>query len=121
MRSDIRKKLVLSLLLSESIRPSIKFLFLENFDELPRPVRREIVQSVLRAEPSHHMEIIKEELRWITSKAVKYSGAILPQDLWKQNANLVQPILYQKTKGTPRPWRPGEGSAIPKLTQVSWH
>lgn len=35
LRSDIRKKLVLSLLLSANIRPSIKFLFFENLDRVP--------------------------------------------------------------------------------------
>ncbi len=71
MRSDIRKKLVLSLLISESIRPSIKFLFLENFDRLPRSVQQAILGEVLKANPSHHMEIIKEELRWIVAKEDK--------------------------------------------------
>ena len=121
MRSDIRKKLILSLLLSENIRPSIKFLFLENFNELPRPVKREIVQGVMRAEPSHHMEIIKEELRWMTSKAVKYSDAMLPQDLQNNNTTYAQPIVNQNIRGKPRPWRPGEGAAIPVMTQAFWH
>jgi len=68
MRSDIRMKLVSSLLLSESIRPSIKFLFLENLEKFPDPVRRSIVQAVLEAPPSHHMELLKEELRWIAAQ-----------------------------------------------------
>ena len=65
LRSDIRKKLVLSLLLSENIRPSIKFLLLENFDKLPAPVRISIVSEVLKAEPGRHIEVIKEELKWL--------------------------------------------------------
>ncbi len=68
LRSDIRKKLVLSMLLSEHIRPSIKFLFLENFQRLSAPVRTAIVAGVLKAESTHHVELIKEELRWIVSQ-----------------------------------------------------
>ncbi len=68
MRSDIRKKLVVSLLLSANIRPAIKFLFLENLSRFPAVVRNAIVTAVIKAEPSHHMDIIKEEIRWILAK-----------------------------------------------------
>ena len=68
MRHDIRRKLVVSLLLAESVRPSIKFLMLENFDRLPRPVRFGIIRAVLDAEPSHHVGMIREELRWIVNR-----------------------------------------------------
>lgn len=67
VRHDIRKKLVLSLLVSPSIRPSIKFLMLENFERLPKPVRLAIISGVLQAEPTRHTEVIKEELRWIVT------------------------------------------------------
>ncbi|MDD9876807.1 MAG: hypothetical protein OXR84_05135 [Magnetovibrio sp.] len=65
MRHDIRKKLVLSLLLSPTVRPSVKFMMLENFQRLARPVQLAIISGVLRAEPSRHTEIIKEELRYM--------------------------------------------------------
>ncbi|MBT3659330.1 MAG: hypothetical protein HOB37_06800 [Rhodospirillaceae bacterium] len=65
MRHDIRKKLVLSLLLSPTVRPSVKFLMLENFQSMARPVQLAIISGVLRAEPSRHTEIIKEELRYM--------------------------------------------------------
>lgn len=65
MRHDIRRKLVLSLLLSDTIRPSIKFLILENFDRMPEPVRAAIAAEVLRAKPTRHTALIKEELKWI--------------------------------------------------------
>ena len=68
MRHDIRRKLVVSLLLAESVRPSIKFLMLENFDRLPRPVRFGIIRAVLDAPPSHHVAMIREELRWIVNR-----------------------------------------------------
>lgn len=68
MRHDIRKKLVLSLLLSATIRPSIKFLLLENFHRMPEPVRMAIIGAVIKAKPSHHIDIIKNELQWIVSQ-----------------------------------------------------
>ncbi len=68
LRHDIRRKLVLSLLVSPNIRPSIKFLMLENFQQLPTAVRREIISGVLQAEPNRHSDIIKEELRWIITQ-----------------------------------------------------
>ena len=68
MRHDIRRKLVVSLLLSESVRPSIKFLMLENFERLPRPVRLGIIRAVLDADTTHHVAMIREELRWIVNR-----------------------------------------------------
>jgi len=68
LRSDIRKRLVLSLLLSENVRPSVKFLILENFERMPKPVRLAIITSVLKAEPSHHIDLVKEEVRWIVEQ-----------------------------------------------------
>lgn len=68
LRSDVRKRLVLSLLLSENVRPSVKFLILENFQRLPKPVRLAIVTSVFKAEPSHHIDLVKEEVRWIVEQ-----------------------------------------------------
>ena len=68
MRNDIRKKLVLSLLLSGTVRPSVKFLMLENFERLAKPVRVAIISAVLKAEPTRHTEIIKEELKYIVAQ-----------------------------------------------------
>jgi len=68
LRHDIRKRLVTSLLLSTTMRPSIKFLFLENFDRLPEAVRMTIIQDVLNAPENHHTEVIKEELAWIVNQ-----------------------------------------------------
>ncbi len=68
LRNDIRKRLVLSLLLSENVRPSVKFLMLENFHRMPKPVRVAILAAVLNAEPSHHIDMVKEEIRWIVAQ-----------------------------------------------------
>ena len=74
MRHDIRKKLVLSLLLSPTVRPSVKFLMLENFHRMARPVQLAIISGVLRAEPSRHTEIIKEELRYLVVHKTRDEG-----------------------------------------------
>ena len=74
MRHDIRKKLVLSLLLSPTVRPSVKFLMLENFHRMARPVQLAIISGVLRAEPSRHTEIIKEELRYLVVHKTRDQG-----------------------------------------------
>ena len=71
LSNDVRKKLVTSLLLSDTVRPSIKFLMLENFERMTKPVRLEIISAVLQAEPSRHIEIIKEELKWIVTQERK--------------------------------------------------
>ena len=65
MRNDIRKKLILSLLLSSAVRPSVKFLILENFHLMATAVQSGIISGVLKAAPSRHTEIIKEELRYL--------------------------------------------------------
>lgn len=68
LRNDIRKKLILSLLLSPNVRPSVKFLILENFTRLAKPIRLAIISGVLNAKPDRHTEIIKEELKFIITQ-----------------------------------------------------
>ncbi len=68
LRTDIRKRLILSMLLSENVRPSVKFLVLENFYRMPKPVRIAIISGVLQADPSHHIDLVKEEIRWIVAQ-----------------------------------------------------
>ena len=75
MRNDIRKKLVISLLMSETVRPSVKFLMLENFHQMPAPVQTAIIQALLRADSSRHEDLMKEELRWIVAQGVEYDRA----------------------------------------------
>jgi len=68
MRHDIRQKLVISLLLSGNVRPSVKFMMLENLERMPHPGRMAVVSAVLKAEPTRHTEIIKEGLRYIVTQ-----------------------------------------------------
>lgn len=75
LRSDIRKKLVVSLMLSKTIRPGIKFLFLEHFSRFPQPVRHAIISEVLKAPNHDHIGLIKEELRWIAGEEVWLSSS----------------------------------------------
>lgn len=130
MRSDIRKKLVLSLLVSENIRPSIKFLFLENFDRMPKPVQSAIVRDVEKAPPSHHMEMIKEEVRWIVARenearGVKRAEQALIKKPVKSAGQMaavkVQSVSRQAAKATPRPWRPGELGLPSGSKGISWN
>ncbi|MBL4692568.1 MAG: hypothetical protein JKY92_04485 [Magnetovibrio sp.] len=67
LQSDVRQKLVTSLLLSEHVRPGIKFLMLEHFESFPLPTRQGIIQAVANAPESRHIDVLKEELRWIVS------------------------------------------------------
>ncbi len=131
MRSDIRKKLVLSLLLSENIRPSIKFLFLENFDRLPKPVKSEIIREVMKADSSHHMEILKEELRWMVSRAKEGKGYLTARDAAKtaikqprrasDAADRPLTVSLKPAKPKPRPWRPGERAPTSGPFEIPWN
>jgi len=76
LQSDVRQKLVTTLLLSESVRPGIKFLMLEHFDSFPTPTRQGIIQAVATAPDSRHIDVLKEELRWIVSHEKQKRQAI---------------------------------------------
>jgi len=128
MRSEIRRKLVSSLLLSESIRPSIKFLFLENLQRFPQSVRGAIISSVLKAEPGHHTQMIKDELKWIIAQERLPGNAADERDPGKVEQSSRHPeesakpnaVKQAKPMPIPRPWRPGEGSSGP-AGEISWH
>ncbi|MBL6933060.1 MAG: hypothetical protein ISR45_08940 [Rhodospirillales bacterium] len=131
MRSDIRKKLVLSLLLSENIRPSIKFLFLENFERLPNAVKGSIVGEVMKAPPSRHMDILKEELRWTVSSASEGKANVHAISPIKPDEKPSKPkmamaekpmtVPYKPVKAKPRPWQPGERQVLPGSKEIPWH
>jgi hypothetical protein len=65
LRVDIRKRLILGLLTSDTIRPAIKFMFLENLQRLPLTVAKEIIADTLRQPDKPSLEAIKQELAWI--------------------------------------------------------
>jgi len=65
LRVDIRKRLILSLLNSDTVRPSIKFLFLENLERLPHTVQKEIISEALDAPDKPSLEAVKQELAWL--------------------------------------------------------
>ena len=65
LRVDIRKRLILGLLNSDTIRPSIKFLFLENLERLPVGMRTEIINEAMGTPDKPSLEAIKQELAWI--------------------------------------------------------
>ncbi|NQV57015.1 MAG: hypothetical protein HQ503_14240 [Rhodospirillales bacterium] len=70
LRIDIRKRLVLGILKSESVRPSIKFLFMEQIGRLPETVQREIITEALNAPDKPSLEAIKKELSYIRLELV---------------------------------------------------
>lgn len=74
LRIDIRKKLILGLLLSERIRPSIKFLFLENLDRLPTTFKKDIINVINNSPSKGNLDIIKKELMWMQGR---HSGTYL--------------------------------------------
>ena len=65
LRVDIRKRLILGLLISDKIRPSIKFLFLENLERLPLGIRRDVINEVINSPDKPNLEAIKQELAWL--------------------------------------------------------
>ena len=65
LRVDIRKRLILGLLTSEKIRPSIKFLFMENLERLPLEIRQDIINQIINEPDKPHLDIIKQELVWL--------------------------------------------------------
>ena len=65
LRLDIRKRLILGLLISDKIRPSIKFLFLENLERLPLEIRRDIINEAINSPDKSSLEVIKQELAWL--------------------------------------------------------
>lgn len=67
LQSDVRQRLVTTLLLSETVRPGIKFLMLEHFNSFPLPTREGIIRAVAGAADSRHIDVLKEELRWIVA------------------------------------------------------
>lgn len=99
MRHEIRKKLVLSLLLSPNVRPSIKFMMLENFQRMPKPVRLGIVEGVMKAEPSRHTDIIKEELKYIITQEALARN--LPMSV-RETAARIDKVLPEFPTPTPR-------------------
>ena len=64
-RLDIRKRLILGLLSSDKIRPSIKFMFLENLERRPLEIRREIINEAINSPDKPNLEAIKQELAWL--------------------------------------------------------
>lgn len=94
LKSDVRQNLITSLLLAETVRPSIKFLMLENFYRLPMPTRKGIVATVNAAEPSRHIEVLKEELRWIISPEIQAKEAQKKVEKQKQAAKTKRAQIH---------------------------
>ena len=75
LRIDIYRRLVMKLMRSDAVRPSVKFMLLERLDTFPQMVKVQIVNEVNSAPDTPEYQTLKQELRWIyESKARTKTG-----------------------------------------------
>ncbi|BDW89316.1 hypothetical protein [Thalassospira tepidiphila] len=65
LRIDIYRRLVMKLMRSDAVRPSVKFMLLERLDRFPQMVKLQIVNEVNSAPDTPEYQTLKQELRWI--------------------------------------------------------
>lgn len=65
LRIEIYKRLVIKLMRSDAVRPSVKFMLLERLDCFPQMVKIQIVSEVNAAPDTAEYQTLKQELRWI--------------------------------------------------------
>ncbi|NIZ02610.1 hypothetical protein [Thalassospira lucentensis] len=65
LRIDIYRRLVMKLMRSDAVRPSVKFMLLERLDQFPQMVKLQIVNEVNSAPDTPEYQTLKQELRWI--------------------------------------------------------
>ena len=65
LRIDIYRRLVMKLMRSDAVRPSVKFVLLERLDKFPQMVKLQIVNEVNSAPDTPEYQTLKQELRWI--------------------------------------------------------
>ncbi|MEQ8391506.1 MAG: hypothetical protein RIB30_10990 [Thalassospira sp.] len=65
LRIDIYRRLVMKLMRSDAVRPSVKFMLLERLDRFPQMVKLQIVNEVNSAPETPEYQTLKQELRWI--------------------------------------------------------
>lgn len=65
LRIDIYRRLVMKLMRSDAVRPSVKFMLLERLDKFPQMVKVQIVNEVNSAPDTPEYQTLKQELRWI--------------------------------------------------------
>ncbi|KZB60228.1 MULTISPECIES: hypothetical protein [Thalassospira] len=85
LRIDIYRRLVMKLMRSDAVRPSVKFMLLERLDRFPQMVKLQIVNEVNSAPDTPEYQTLKQELRWIYETKQKQQT---PQPI---NASKPQP------------------------------
>ncbi|MFH1805649.1 MAG: hypothetical protein ABID63_12255 [Pseudomonadota bacterium] len=65
LRLEIYKRLVVRLIRSDAVRPSVKFMLLERLDCFPQMVKLQIITEVNAAPDTPEYQTLKQELRWI--------------------------------------------------------
>ncbi|MCC9622527.1 hypothetical protein LPB41_12565 [Thalassospira sp. MA62] len=73
LRIDIYRRLVMKLMRSDAVRPSVKFMLLERLDCFPQMVKLQIVNEVNSAPDTAEYQTLKQELRWIYEAKQKQS------------------------------------------------
>jgi hypothetical protein len=69
IRTDVYRRMVLSLLMSPKVRPAAKLMVLQRFDRFPRALQVDVVQTLAYAERSPSNDYVKEELLWMVQKS----------------------------------------------------
>jgi hypothetical protein len=65
LRIEIYKRLIVKLIRSDAVRPSVKFMLLERLDCFPQMVKLQIITEVNAAPDTPEYQTLKQELRWI--------------------------------------------------------
>ncbi|WP_033067272.1 hypothetical protein [Thalassospira australica] len=79
LRIDIYRRLVMKLMRSDAVRPSVKFMLLERLDRFPQMVKLQIVSEVNSAPDTPEYQTLKQELRWIYETRQKSQTPQAPQ------------------------------------------
>lgn len=76
LRIDIYRRLVMKLMRSDAVRPSVKFMLLERLDRFPQMVKLQIVNEVNSAPDTPEYQTLKQELRWIYEAKQKQQAPV---------------------------------------------
>ncbi|MHC8493180.1 hypothetical protein ACTU44_10775 [Thalassospira sp. SM2505] len=90
LRIDIYRRLVMKLMRSDAVRPSVKFMLLERLDRFPQMVKLQIVNEVNSAPDTPEYQTLKQELRWIYETKQKQQAPQTPINASKQQPTAAE-------------------------------
>jgi hypothetical protein len=90
LRIDIYRRLVMKLMRSDAVRPSVKFMLLERLDRFPQMVKLQIVNEVNSAPDTPEYQTLKQELRWIYETKQKQQAPQVPINASKPQATAAE-------------------------------